>query len=38
MASYLITLGDSVHWGQGLRPEHKLHSHSASHGCWPAKG
>lgn len=26
MAPYLVTLGDSVHWGQGLRLEHKLHS------------
>jgi hypothetical protein len=26
MDSYLVTLGDSVHWGQGLRREHKLHS------------
>jgi lysophospholipase L1-like esterase len=26
MAPYLLTLGDSVHWGQGLRPEHKLHT------------
>jgi hypothetical protein len=23
---YLVTLGDSVHWGQGLRREHKLHA------------
>ena len=26
VASYLVTLGDSVHWGQGLRREHKLHA------------
>ena len=25
MDAYLVTLGDSVHWGQGLRLEHKLH-------------
>lgn len=25
MAADLVTLGDSVHWGQGLRLEHKLH-------------
>lgn len=25
MTPYLVTLGDSVHWGQGLRLEHKLH-------------
>ena len=25
MTDYLVTLGDSVHWGQGLRLEHKLH-------------
>lgn len=25
MSPYLVTLGDSVHWGQGLRLEHKLH-------------
>jgi lysophospholipase L1-like esterase len=26
MTPYLVTLGDSVHWGQGLRTDHKLHS------------
>lgn len=26
MPPYLVTLGDSVHWGQGLAPAHKLHT------------
>ena len=26
MAAYLATLGDSVHWGQGLAHAHKLHT------------
>ena len=26
MTPYLVTIGDSVHWGQGLRREHKLHA------------
>jgi hypothetical protein len=26
MAGYLVTLGDSVHWGQGLLQTHKLHT------------
>jgi len=26
VSHYLVTLGDSVHWGQGLRREHKLHA------------
>ena len=26
MAPYLVTLGDSVHWGQGLLRSHKLHT------------
>lgn len=26
MAAYLVTLGDSVHWGQGLLHAHKLHT------------
>jgi hypothetical protein len=26
VSDYLVTLGDSVHWGQGLRREHKLHA------------
>lgn len=25
MAAYIVTIGDSVHWGQGLTREHKLH-------------
>ncbi len=26
MSKYLVTLGDSVHWGQGLRPANKIHT------------
>lgn len=26
MSSYLVTIGDSVHWGQGLTTKHKLHT------------
>ncbi len=26
MTPYLVTVGDSVHWGQGLRREHTLHA------------
>lgn len=26
MAAHLVTLGDSVHWGQGLLQAHKLHT------------
>ena len=26
MAKYIVTIGDSVHWGQGLTTPHKLHT------------
>ncbi|MEO8678610.1 MAG: hypothetical protein ABI665_06170 [Vicinamibacterales bacterium] len=26
MSKYIVTIGDSVHWGQGLAREHKLHT------------
>ena len=26
MANYIVTIGDSVHWGQGLTTPHKLHT------------
>lgn len=26
MTAYLVTIGDSVHWGQGLLHAHKLHT------------